>query len=262
MYDLPSESPEEPGLPDEFHDYQPQLLSRTLRLAKYPADQVFTGKSIELHYDEGHPLWQKCPDWFLSIGVPRLYKGQDMRSSYVVWQERVSPFVVVELLSPGTEAEDLGPFANISVADEEGKPPRKWVVYEKILQIPYYVVFSRHTRQLRFFKLLDGAYQEQTVVTQNPQIWLAELEIGLGLWEGKFAGIPHTWLRWCDAEGNWLPTDTEVAKQQTKQAEIRLEQAEIQLKIAACNLAKAGMMVEQVAQIMGLSIEQTQKILS
>ncbi len=32
MYDLPSEDPEEPGLPDEFHDLQPQLLSRTLRL--------------------------------------------------------------------------------------------------------------------------------------------------------------------------------------------------------------------------------------
>jgi hypothetical protein len=29
MYDLPSEDPEEPGLPDEFHDLQPQLLSRT-----------------------------------------------------------------------------------------------------------------------------------------------------------------------------------------------------------------------------------------
>ena len=25
MYDLPSEDPEEPGLPDEFHDYQPPL---------------------------------------------------------------------------------------------------------------------------------------------------------------------------------------------------------------------------------------------
>jgi len=26
MYDLPSENPEEPGLPDDFHYYQPQLL--------------------------------------------------------------------------------------------------------------------------------------------------------------------------------------------------------------------------------------------
>ncbi|WP_178378180.1 hypothetical protein [Chroogloeocystis siderophila] len=28
MYDLPSEDPQEPGLPDEFHDFQPELLLR------------------------------------------------------------------------------------------------------------------------------------------------------------------------------------------------------------------------------------------
>ncbi|MEM9906414.1 MAG: Uma2 family endonuclease [Cyanobacteria bacterium P01_D01_bin.44] len=249
-------------MPDEFHDYQPQLLSRTLRLAKYPADQVFTGKNIDLHYDEGHPLWQKCPDWFLSVGVSRLYKGQDMRSSYVTWQEGVNPFVVVELLSPGTEAEDLGPFANISVTDEEGKPPRKWVVYEKILQVPYYVVFSRHTQQLRFFKLIDDAYQEQSVAMQNPQVWIPELEIGLGIWEGTFSGIPHTWLRWCDLEGSWLLTDTEVAEQRVEQVQSQLAQALAQFRVTARNLVNAGMTVDQIAQMMGLSIEQTQKILS
>jgi Uma2 family endonuclease len=42
MYDLPSEFPEEPGLPDEFHDLQPQLLSRTLTLRDYGRDQWFT----------------------------------------------------------------------------------------------------------------------------------------------------------------------------------------------------------------------------
>ncbi|MGF1526459.1 MAG: 3-keto-5-aminohexanoate cleavage protein [Candidatus Competibacterales bacterium] len=29
MYELPSEDPQEPGLPDEFHLHQPQLLSET-----------------------------------------------------------------------------------------------------------------------------------------------------------------------------------------------------------------------------------------
>jgi len=32
----------------------------------------------------------------------------DLRLSYVIWQEGVDPLVVVELLSPGTEEEDLG----------------------------------------------------------------------------------------------------------------------------------------------------------
>lgn len=48
MYDLPSEDPEEPGLLDEFHALQPQLLSATLRLSRYPADQIFTGTDLNL----------------------------------------------------------------------------------------------------------------------------------------------------------------------------------------------------------------------
>ena len=31
-----------------------------------------------------------------------------LRASYVVWQEGINPFMVVELLSPGTAKEDLG----------------------------------------------------------------------------------------------------------------------------------------------------------
>ena len=42
MYDLPSEEVGEPGLPDEFHDLQPQLLSRTLTLKHYAAAEWFT----------------------------------------------------------------------------------------------------------------------------------------------------------------------------------------------------------------------------
>ena len=55
-----------------------------------------------------HQLWHKRPDWFLVVGVSRFYNERDLRLSYVMWQEEVSPMVVVELLSPGTEKEDLG----------------------------------------------------------------------------------------------------------------------------------------------------------
>ena len=50
MYDLPSEFPEEPGLPDEFHDLQPQLLSRTLTLSAYQRDRWVTGSDLNLYY--------------------------------------------------------------------------------------------------------------------------------------------------------------------------------------------------------------------
>jgi hypothetical protein len=35
MHDLPSDDPLEPGLPDEFHGLQPQLLAETLSLTDY-----------------------------------------------------------------------------------------------------------------------------------------------------------------------------------------------------------------------------------
>lgn len=94
MYDLPSEDPKEPGLPNEFHDLQSQLLSATLRLSNYSRDKIFTGTDLKLYYDVRHPQWYKRPDWFLVMGVSRLYDGIDLRSSYVIWQERVAFFMV------------------------------------------------------------------------------------------------------------------------------------------------------------------------
>ncbi|RCJ18307.1 hypothetical protein A6770_06975 [Nostoc minutum NIES-26] len=37
MYDLPSEDPEEPGLPDQFHILQPRLLDETFCPPNYPS---------------------------------------------------------------------------------------------------------------------------------------------------------------------------------------------------------------------------------
>lgn len=232
MYDLPSEDPREPGLPDEFHALQPQLLSRTLRLINYTKDRIFTGSDLNLYYDVRHPLWHKRPDWFLVLDVPRLYEETDLRSSFVVWQEGVNPFVVVELLSPGTEKEDLGDYGKSEPEEETTSStaiasgrvtstpeqsngqtskdvPRKWEVYERILRVPYYAVFSRYTNRLRGFKLEGGRYQEQTLDMTNPRFWIPELRVGLGIWQGEFEGVTRDWLRWYDVQGDWILTDTE-----------------------------------------------------
>jgi Uma2 family endonuclease len=164
MDDLPSEDPQEPGLPDEFHDLQPQLLSRTLRLSQYGSQEIYTASDLNLYYDLAHPLWHKRPDWFLVVGVPRLYEGKRDRASYVIWQEKVTPAVIIELLSPGTESDDLGRFApGFSGSVEQPQPntpPSKWQVYEQILGVPHYVVFNKRDSSLRYFRLSGGFYQE------------------------------------------------------------------------------------------------------
>ncbi|MEB3210571.1 MAG: Uma2 family endonuclease, partial [Leptolyngbyaceae bacterium] len=215
MYDLPSEDPNEPGLPDVrfseskdlFHALQPQLLSATLRLSTYASDNYFTGMDMNVYYDRRHLLWHKRPDWFLALGVPRLYDGVDMRLSYVTWQEDANPFVVVELLSPGTEGDDLG-----RRSPQENRPPTKWQVYEQILRIPYYFLFDRYDNQFRAFGLREGRYQPLGTVEQK--IWLPELELGLGVWHGTYHGVTHRWLRWYAQGDVWIPTPEERAERE------------------------------------------------
>jgi Uma2 family endonuclease len=94
MYDLPSESAEEMGLPDEFHDFQPDLLRETCTLST--TEDFFIGVDLNLYYDTKHPGWYKRPDWFLVLGVPASTSPADLRLSYVLWQEGVAPFLMVE----------------------------------------------------------------------------------------------------------------------------------------------------------------------
>lgn len=72
MYDLPSEDPEEPGLPDEFHLHQPQLLAETFQPPAYFPERSFVGSDLNLDYDLAHPLWYKRPAWFAVLDISRL----------------------------------------------------------------------------------------------------------------------------------------------------------------------------------------------
>ncbi|MEH2382213.1 MAG: Uma2 family endonuclease [Nostoc sp.] len=211
MYDLPSEYPEDSGLPDEFHLFQPQLLRETFYPPNYTAEEVFVATDLNLYYDLRHTLWYKRPDWFAAVGVSRLYEQQNLRLSYVIWQEGVAPFVVVELLSPGTEKEDLG-----QTLREINQPPTKWEVYERILRVPYYIVFDRYTDKLQAFQLVADRYSELDLST--PRVWMPGLELGLGLWQGSYQRIERLWLRWYDASGNWLPTPLEKLERESQRA--------------------------------------------
>lgn len=280
MYDLPSEDPEEFGLPDEFHDFQPKLLRETCKPKTYLPSEYFIGTDINLYYDSRNTRWYKRPDWFLALGVSIGDQQEDMRWSYVVWQEGISPFLVVELLSPGTENEDLG--RNIR---EIGKPPIKWEVYERMLRIPFYVVFDRYENQLRVFSLDGGRYCQENLGDES-RVWFDELELGLGVWQGIYQGFEGKWLRWYEASGEWIPTDAEARQQAETQAESersarqqaetqvenersarqqaetqaeseRSARAETEAKLTAAilPLISLGLTVEQIANSLGLTVE-------
>jgi Uma2 family endonuclease len=223
MYDLPSEDLEEPGLPDKYHLLQARLLEDTFRPPNYPSDQVFVASDLNLYYNVHQTGWYKRPDWFAVVGGEQLYEQRDLRMSYVVWQEGVNPFVVVELLSPGTEKEDLG-----QTLREVNQPPTKWEVYERILRVPYYIVFDGKTNQLRVFQLVGSSYAELEI--SEARLWMNDLQLGLGLWKGVYAECDRLWLRWYDVSGNWVLLPQERERLQVEREKRRVEKLVEQLR--------------------------------
>ena len=222
MYDLPSEYPEEPGLPDDFHYHQPQLLRETFCLPNYSVEEIYVASDLNLYYDANHTDWYKRPDWFAVLGVPPFYGDErELRYSYVVWDEKIVPFIVVELLSDSTEKEDLG-----QTLRKGKKPPTKWEVYEQLLQIPYYVVFSRKSGQLQIFQLIEGRYQKLTLI--KDRFWLPQIQLGLGLWQGNYHSLERQWLRWYNAK-SWVSTPVELEKQRADSEAQRADSAEAEL---------------------------------
>ncbi|NEP47130.1 MAG: Uma2 family endonuclease, partial [Okeania sp. SIO2H7] len=250
MYDLPSEAVGEPGLPDEFHRMQAELLRETCRSPQYSGGpssleegsdgvsrSLFIASDLNLYYDSRNPKLYKRPDWFLCLDVPKLEKQADLRWSYLIWQESVAPFLVIEFLSPGTEAEDLG-----ETVRRIDQPPRKWDVYERFLRIPYYALYNRYDNNFRLFQLDGLKYRE--VDLPNARFWFDELGLGLAIWTGRYEDAEGLWLRWYTADNQWIPTELERAEQAEAQVDIereRAEQAEAKYQALLKKLQEQGM---------------------
>lgn len=219
MYDLPSEDPEESGLPDLFHLTQPRLLDETCRPLTDPPTPILTASDLNLYYDPNHPRWYKRPDWFMVLGKSPAQTQSEMHLSYVIWQEGTVPFLVIELLSPGTEAEDLG-----QTLREINTPPTKWQVYEQILRIPYYATFDRYQNQFRLWRLVATRYE--VVDLPEQRIWFEELTLGLGVWQGAYQGTTGLWLRWYDQSQNWISTSTEQLQLECQRADQERQRAD------------------------------------
>jgi Uma2 family endonuclease len=251
MYDLPSDDPNAPGLPDEFHSLQPWLLQDTFYPPHHSREEIFIASNLNLYYDQSHQFWYKKPDWFAVLNTTRMYRDGNLRFSYVIWQEKVSPFIAVELLSPGTEDEDLG--TKLRHAQE---PPRKWEVYERILQIPYYAVFDRYNNyKFQMFELKNGRYIEARI--SDDRFWIPEIELGLGVWRGSYhRTTEQPWLRWYDVNGNWLLLAEELQKQR---ADFARQQKELERQQADFEKQQADFARQQkerlIAQLRALGIE-------
>jgi Putative restriction endonuclease len=148
------------------------------------------------------------PDGFLSLGVERFY-DEELRPSYVLWDENVVPIFVLEVVSQNYRKEYT------TKLDE----------YEA-LGVLYYVIYSSRRRRkphLEVHKLVNGKYELQE---GNP-VWLTEIGLGIGCERGNYCGVTREWMYWYDEQGQRYLTPAEQVKQETQRAQQEAQRAEI-----------------------------------
>jgi Uma2 family endonuclease len=190
---------------NELQDLIPGLLKATLAWFWQERWDWFFGVDMGIYY---HPdLPAIVPDGFLSLGIPR-FTDEELRLSYVLWEERKVPMLVLEVVSQ----------------KYRGEYSRKKAFYAE-MGVKYYAVYSSRRRKkprLEVYELID---QEYHLLTGEP-IWLAEIGLGLGRDRGVYLGIEREWLYWYDAEGRRIPTSEERAELQRERAEQEARRAE------------------------------------
>jgi hypothetical protein len=50
-------------------------------------------------------------------------------------------------------------------------------------------------------------------------LWIPEVGLGLTIWHGTYEGKDTEWLRWCDKQGQVIPTGAERAEKLAERAE-------------------------------------------
>ena len=198
---------------NELQDLIPGLLKAILAWLWRDRWDWFFGVDMGVYYDPDKPAI--VPDGFLSLGVSRV-TDEELRLSYVLWEERRIPSFVLEVVSKKYRRE---------------YSTKKQLYAE--MGVLYYAVYSSRRRRkppLEVYQLINGEYH---LLAGNP-VWLPEIGLGIGRDRGTYQGVLREWLYWYDETGQRYPTFEERADQ----AEERADQAEERADQAAEQLAE------------------------
>ncbi|MBW4630976.1 MAG: Uma2 family endonuclease [Iphinoe sp. HA4291-MV1] len=208
-FNLPRYLPSAEELPDsddtpvdnELQELIPGLLKAILLILWAERMNWFFGIDMGIYYHPDKP--PIVPDGFLSLGVERVY-DEELRPSYVLWDENVVPTLVLEVVSQNYRKE-------YSTKKEE----------YAALGVLYYVIYSSRRRRkprLEVHRLVDDKYELQE---GNP-VWLPKVGLGIGCdsplggslleHRGTYGGVTREWLYWYDEQAKRYPTPEERIK--------------------------------------------------
>jgi Uma2 family endonuclease len=92
----PTEEPKKMGETDYQH-IQILILEQMLRIFLKDKKDVYLASDLIVYYEEGHPNRRFAPDLMICFGVEN-----KMRRTYKLWEEKVVPQIVIEVVSKET----------------------------------------------------------------------------------------------------------------------------------------------------------------
>ncbi|KAM3099483.1 Uma2 family endonuclease [Phormidesmis sp. 146-12] len=192
---------------DNFQsEKQQRLLVEPLYSSWSPEVSFIAAANVGLFYAlKQDPI---VPDAFLSLNLQMPADwSQKQNRSYFVWEFGKLPEVCIEIVSnrKGNElATKKADYARIGVA--------------------YYAVFDP-LKQLQGQDELNGSLLKVWELTGKnyrecaAPVWLESVGLGLTVWEGTFEEQTGLWLRWCDRQGQVIPTGAEGREVERQRAD-------------------------------------------
>ena len=247
-----NELPSCDGIPmeTERHKLQMDLLINSLK--PWLGERGYVGGNMFMYFSPNQVKNEdvKGPDVFVALG-----SSNHERKSWVVWEEKKSPDIVIELLSKTT-----------AKFDKEKKKP----IYQNQLGVQEYYWFDPHNpNDFQGFELtkrvksVKGVYKE--LPFKNDGFISQQLGLKLFLWRGVYDRINTVWLRWALQTGELLLLPQEIEAKRANAAEQRAQVAfsegEQQGRLTekqeiARNLLAKGLDPVLVADTTGLSIDE------
>ncbi|MEA5533588.1 Uma2 family endonuclease [Crocosphaera sp. XPORK-15E] len=188
------------------------LLEATLALIWSQRQDWYFGVDMGIYYDPYESAI--VPDGFLSVGVPRII-DEDLRLSYVLWEEQKVPILALEVVS-----------------QKRRKEYTKKKDFYAEMGILYYVIYNplrKRKPRLEVYQLNKGNYE----LLEGEIIWLSELNLGIGKEKGIYQGIEREWLYWYDQDRKRYLTPEERAvnaQQEALKAQERTKKLEEKLR--------------------------------
>ncbi len=148
-----------------------------------------------------------APDGFLSLNVERFF-DEELRLSYLLWEEKVPPILVIEVVSQTLR----------------GEYTKKLDLYKE-MRVLYYVIYNPQRKRkpkLEIHKLVDGDYKLQDA---NP-LWMPEIGLGIGTDRASYGGVTRDWLYWYDENGRRYPTPQEQIELERQRADRERQRAD------------------------------------